>query len=113
MAGKRLFAQVRPSATTPQDAYTPQNDNIDHVLQYVHVANTTISTSTFSIYLPQLGTTYDDGTVLFRNIEIDAYSTIQIDMGREGIVIPYGSTLGVRANTANSITFTLHGELQR
>lgn len=102
----KLLGQSAPSSTTAATAYS-RPASTEAVIRNIVVCNTTAVSAAFRIFHHDSGTTYNAGTALFYDVTIAANTTVQIDCF---ICMNTASgTIGVRTDTANSLTFSIYG----
>jgi len=92
--------------TSPVSIYSPGGSVIGIIRQIV-ICNHESTADEFGIWLDNDGTTYDDDTALFEDVEIAANSTVILD-----VFWPMNNVAGnltVKAKTANTLTFTVFG----
>lgn len=104
-----VIGQLRPSNTTAAAAYTKPVKKIP-LVSSIFIANTTTASAKYSIYLDADGTTYNESTALFFNVELLANSTALVEF--KGSIIIDGGSIGVKTDTANALTFTIFGEIK-
>jgi hypothetical protein len=102
---KRLLAQSRPSGTSAVSAYSPSYET---VIRSIVVCNQGGTTPSFSIYLDDDGTTYDETTALFWSVPLAANETVIIDAGWD--MTNSAGNLAVQTSIANDVTFTIFGD---
>jgi hypothetical protein len=105
----RELGQLRPANTTAASLVSPATRQ-RAIVTSIHVCNTTASSADFRIFIDEDGTTYDQTTALYYDVNVPANSTVLID----DIVLPVPSTgnLAVRTDTNSAFTFTAYGYLE-
>lgn len=110
--------QVRPLDTSFVTAYTAGTE--ETLITSIYVANTTNSKVDYSICLDVDGTTFNESTALFWEVEVDANNTILVEgnfplthINTNGISTPTQGSLAVKSSTANALTFTINGRRRR
>jgi len=104
------LAQVRNNNTSANSALSSTKRQ-KYVVTSILVCNQTGSSATYSIYLDQNGTTYDQTTALFYAVTLAANSTALIEFIGG---LPLGTrsaagNLAVQNGTSNAITFSIYG----
>lgn len=88
----------------PADTSTSETTTI---IKTICVCNYTASPATFSIYLDDDGTTYDNTTVMFGGATISGHTTVQIDT-LWAMDNPSGN-LAVATSVNSAVTITVFG----
>lgn len=76
------------------------------IVREIIVSNHEATDESYSIWWDDNGTTYDDDSVLFEDVEIAANSTDVIDCW---LPMDAAGHLAVKASNANKLTFTVSG----
>jgi hypothetical protein len=100
----RQLAQSRPGTTGATSAYSPSYET---TVTSVVVCNQGGTTPSFSIYLDDDGTTYDETTALFWSVPMTTNETVIIDC--EWHMTNTAGNLAVQTSIANDVTFTVFG----
>lgn len=98
--------QQRPGGTTAVEFLSRASGNDAMLLRSIVVANVTSSAAKYSIYLDLDGTTYDQGTALFREVSLPANESDIIDFEGDPVSIDGSTSIGVQTDTASALTFT-------
>jgi len=102
--------RVRPNSTSATVIFTPRG-GVRYIGKLLIVANVSAAKRKFSVYYDDDGTTYDDDSVLYSEIEIPGNTTWEIDFGGVGLPINESSgNLAVQTDVADDINFTLFGD---
>lgn len=105
-----ILAQSRPANTTAASAYSPPTNNIRAEITLIVVCNTSGSSAKFRIFIDDDGTTYDESTALFWDIDVPVDTTVEIlDHHSSYWMTKSVGNLAVRTDTANAFTFTVFG----
>lgn len=105
----KQLAQVRPASNVAASAVLKRPMTTLSISSVV-VVNTTSGAATYSIFLDQDGSTYDQTTALYYNTALAANTTITIELN-----LPFprhrsnSGNFAVQSNTANALTFTING----
>lgn len=94
------------ATTAPTSIYSPGTD-IETVIRQITVANTSSTTKDFIVYLDNNGTTYDDTTTLFYQIDVPKNSSLQLNVFIA--MNDVAGNLAVSASANNAITFSVYG----
>ena len=100
------LGQLRPANTTAASIYSPAAATTA-IAKNLVVCNTSAAAAKFRFFQDLNGTTYDETTALFWDVELLVGETLQIDM-----YAPADDATGnfaVRTDTASALTFTLSG----
>ena len=104
---EQILGQVRnTTGGTAESIYSPGSGETG-VIRTIVVCNTTMSADSFSIFLDNDGTTYDESTALYFDEGIAANETIVIS-----VYLPMNNSSGnlaVECATTNAVTFTVAG----
>ena len=106
----RTLAQSHAPNTSAYTIYGPDSRSGAGVRNIV-ICNTGGNAATASVYLDYDGNTFSNATAIAFSMYIPAFSTQMIEFGEPGLILSgqTGSKLGVQANTANVVTFTVLG----
>lgn len=104
---EKQLGQVRnTTGGTAESLYSP-GSGVTAIIKQICVSNQTGSADTFSIYVDDDGTTYDEETSLFKDVAIAANDTVLINcwiaMDNDA------GNLAVEAATTDAVTFTAFG----
>ena len=102
----KQLGQAAPANTTAVSIYSPAS-GINAILKTLVIANNTASAVKYRVFHDDDGTTYDESTALFYDVELNANSTDVIPLNA-GISDSDGN-IAVRTETADALTFTLYG----
>ena len=103
---EKQLGQLRPANTTAASIYSPAA-NVTGVIKTVVVCNTSAAAATFRIFHDDNGTTYDESTALFWDVNVNPGQTVDFDT-----FAPMNDSTGnfaVRTGTASALTFTVYG----
>ena len=104
---EQILGQVRNTAGgTAESIYSPGAGETG-VIRTIFVCNQTSGADTFSIYLDNDGTTYDEETALYHDVAIAANTTLVL-----AVYLPMNNAAGnlaVEAATTDAVTFTVAG----
>lgn len=103
---EKLLGQARENSTSAVTVYTlPARTTA--VVKNMTVCNQTGSVATVRIFLDDDGTTYDQSTALFYDLELQANETLSFTsfMGMSTA----GGSIGYSNGTANAVTITIFG----
>ena len=103
---EKILAQVRPSVNTAVTAYTVPASTTT-IISTIHICNTSSVDVTFRIFMDDTGSTYDETTALYYDVDIRSKETykIQTHIGMHQA----GGTLGIAVSQASTCTFTFNG----
>ena len=103
---EKILGQVRPTDATNTTLYT-LSALTTVIITTIHVCNTSSSDVTFRIFADAIGSTYDETTAIYYDVELTSNETIKIQthIGLDTA----GGTIGVRTNNGNTLTFTANG----
>ena len=103
---EKTLGQTQPTTTFAASLYSP-GASTTAIIRRILVCNTTAAANTFSIYLDDDGSTYNDTTALYRDTAITANSTTEI---KTFIAMDDSSgNLAVQASANSTVTFTAFG----
>ena len=103
---EKQLGQARPANTTAASIYSPPASTTG-IIKNIVICNTSAAAAKMRIFLDDDGTTYDETTALFWDVQIDIESSIQLDV-HQGMNNSSGN-LAVRTDVADALTFTVHG----
>jgi hypothetical protein len=103
----KMLGQLRPADTTAAAIYTKAQDS-KVWLDKMYVCNTTGSTATFKLCIDEDGSTYDETTALYWNVDVPTKKTEPIDL--KAYLDTANGSVGVATGTNDALTFTLFGE---
>lgn len=103
---EKQLGQRRDNDTLTHSIYSPAA-GVTAIVKSIVVCNTSASEATFSLFIDDDGTTYDESTTLFPDISLDAKSTVQIDTYYT-MNDPTGN-LAYQQGSPNAITITVFG----
>lgn len=109
LAPGALLAQVRPATTAAVTAFTASQ--LPTEITTIKACNTSGAARTCRIFHDDDGSTYDESTALYWDIDIPANKTLEISAEAEktGIYVAKDGTIGVRSDAASGITFSMYG----
>ena len=102
-----LLGQSRPANTTAVSIYSPVSGQHTKITKIV-ICNTASTTQKFRIFLHNTGTTYDETTALFWDINVPTETTVEIE--GDWWIDDSSGNLAVRTDSASAFTFTIFGE---
>ena len=100
------LAQSRPSGTTAENLFTA-TDKTD--ITRIVICNTTGATAKYSIYHDDDGSTFDESTALYFEVDLAANSSIELADFVRYLTLPKDAQIGVKTSVASALTFTLYG----
>ena len=102
------LAQLRPANTTANNAFTAE---IETEVTLIVICNTTAADRRFSIYHDDDGVVFTDDTALYRNVLVDAQSTVVLELQHAGggISVAEGGSIAVQSDLASALAFSLYG----
>lgn len=103
---EKQLGQLRPANTTAASLYSP-GAGVTTIIASVVVCNTTGTSAKFRVFLDDDGTTYDETTALFYDVDIEANTTVQVDTFYA--MNNSSGNLAVRTDTNDALTFTCFG----
>lgn len=101
----KQIAQYQMEATAVS-VYAPAT-NVETHIQTITIANTTTVNKWFSLWIDDDGSTYDDSTIMFHEVDVEPNTTLLLEVD-----IYMNNKLGnlaVQAETVNNLTITLFG----
>ena len=111
---KQHLAQSKPTWTTSSSILSPIEDQTI-IIQQIIVCNTTASAATFSIFLDNDGTTYDQTTALIYGYELGANDMMMFSFGQDAesglYLTDVSGSLALKSDTASALTFTINGAI--
>lgn len=102
----KQLGQLRPGVTSAVELYSPAAST-ETIVKTVTVCNTTAGAVTFRIFHDDDGTTYDQTTALYYDVNIAANTTTPIEINI--MLDDSSSSLAVSTSNANALTFTAYG----
>ena len=101
------LGQLRPANTTAASLFSPTSGEV--LIKTVVVCNTSGASAKYRVFLDDDGTTYDETSALFWDIELpaDTTDTIEINLMMDNT----SGNLAVRTDTNSAITFTATGSV--
>ena len=103
---EKQLAQARENSTNAVSIYSPA-EKITAIIKSVALCNQTGSNATFSIFVDDNGTTYDESTALYFGEALAANTTREINAF--WAMNDATGNLAYQSNTANAITITVFG----
>lgn len=104
----KQLGQSRPSGTSAGSLYSPSSGE-ETVVHNIIVCNTSTSSAKYSIYIDDDGTTYDQSTALFYEVDLAAKASVAIEV--KLCMNNSNGNLAVQTDTASALTFTANGEV--
>jgi hypothetical protein len=103
----KMLGQLRPADTTAATLYTKAQDS-KVWLDQLFICNTTGSPATYRVCIDEDGSTYDETTALYWDVDLATKVSIVIDL--KAYLDTASGSVGVRSGTSDALTFTLFGE---
>ena len=103
---EKQLGQLRPANTTAASLYSPAASTT-WVAKTLIICNTTTALAKARVFHDEDGSTYDETTALFWDMEIDPGESAVIDGLLSGSTA--AGNVGVRTDTNSALTFTLYG----
>ena len=103
---EKLLGQLRPADTSNASLYSP-GSGVTAIIKAIFICNTSGAVATARLFLDDDGTTYDETTAFFWDVEIAADTTLEIDSFIS--MNNANGNLAVRTDTADALTFTAFG----
>lgn len=101
----KQLGQLRPADTNAASIYSPAAST-DAVGLSLKVCNTTGTDATCRVFHDDDGTTYDETTALFYDVNAPANQTLTLGIGS---MDNDAGNIAVRSSTSSALTFTLYG----
>ncbi len=101
----RVLGQLRPADTNAASLYSPPGEAEPFFITVV-ISNTTGSTASYRVFLDDDGTTYDQTTALYYDVDLATKTAIRIPIG---VMNNPDGNLAVRSETNDALTFTALG----
>ena len=98
------LAQVRENSTNAVKIYSPASDETVQV--FLKIVNTTTSVVAVRVFHDEDGTTYDEGTSIAWDININPGQILEID---KIFMEAAAGNLAYRSATSNALTATVYG----
>jgi len=103
---EKQLGQKRENSTNAVSVYSPAAE-VTAIISSIRICNNTGSSRTFSLFVDDDGTTYDESTAIYFNSPLTANETLAIDgfmaMNNSSGNLAYSSSL------ANAVTITVFG----
>ena len=108
---RRQLAQLRPDTTSAVTLFSPTT-NRPYSLDLIIATNNTSNSVDITMYHDAVGATYDDTTCVLATAPLKAGETLQYFLS--GGLADYQSAggVGVKTSIADSVNFTVYGELK-
>ena len=103
---EKQLGQLRPANTTAASIYSP-GSGVTAIIRNITVTNVTNVATQFSLFHDDDGTTYDETTALFFEVDIPKKTTVQITAFTA--MNDASGNLAVKTETADSLNFTVYG----
>ena len=111
LAGQQL-GQLRPANTTAASIFSPGSGETGHI-KGIFICNLTALVVKYRLFVDDDGSTFDETTALFFDIEIKANATHVLKLsGFEISMDDETGNFGVRTDTNNALNFTLFGGIE-
>lgn len=107
---RRLLAQLRPDSTSAVTLFSPST-NRPYSLDLIIATNNTSSAVDITLYHDAAGSTYDDTTCVLATAPLKSGETLQFYLSTGLADYRAAGGLGVKTSTADSVAFTVYGEL--
>lgn len=101
-----ILAQARENSTSAVSLFSP-SDGKQYFLNELKVCNVSGAAVNYRIFLDADGTTYDQTTALYYDIQLQAGQTDEIVLNLP--LYSSSGNLAIYNSVANAINFTLHG----
>ena len=103
---EKQLGQARENSTNAVSVYSP-GVSTTAIISSIRICNNTGSARTFSLFLDDDGTTYDESTAIYFNAPLTANQTLAID----GFMAMNNSSgnLAYSASLAQAVTITVFG----
>jgi hypothetical protein len=108
---RRLLAQLRPAATSAVTLFSPTT-NRPYNLDLIVATNNTAHSVNITMYHDAAGNTYDDTTCVLATTPLKPGETLQYVLSVGLADYRAAGGLGVKTSTADSVNFTVYGELE-
>jgi hypothetical protein len=102
------LAQSRPGNTNAASVYSPSSGQ-EILIKSIIISNTTASSAKFRIFHDDDGSTYDETTSLYWDIEVPPNTSANIEMNI--MMNVDAGNLAIRTDTASALTFSLYGSI--
>ena len=99
------LGQLRPANTTAASLFSPTSGEV--LVKTVTVANVSAASAKFRVFHDDNGTTYDETTALFWDVEVPVGTSAVIEINV--MMDDASGNLGVRTDTASAFNFTVYG----
>lgn len=111
------LAQIRPSNTSFNTAYSSDDPA---VITSISICNVSAGTAKASVCIDRDGTTFDETTAIMWGASIPTGTTVLVEVetsliniNTTGLSDVTQGSIGVKTDTANALTFTIHGREKR
>lgn len=103
---EKQLGQARAGNTTATSVYSPASSTTA-IIKMLTLCNTSAATASFRIFVDDDGTTYDETTALYWDVDLAANQSVEIDTF---IAMNDSSgNLAYRTSVASAITITVFG----
>ena len=92
--------------TTAANIFVNQSPSGTSAITTIHLCNFTNATQTANIYIVPIGSSANNGTIIYSNVSLTAYNT-QIVYAEKFILGNIGDAVMANSSTPNSITATV------
>lgn len=102
----KQLGQLTPANTTAASLYSPAA-NTETIIKSIIICNTGNTSNKYRIFHDAAGTTYDESTALFWDIQLNKESTeiLEFNLAMNGST----GNLAIRTDSADDLTFTCYG----
>jgi hypothetical protein len=102
-----ILAQNNLSTTNATQVF---NNSKTTEIRVIHICNVTASAITYRIHYAKNGGSYSTSNALFYDINLPGNTSDIIEYATESFVMGQTrETIGIRCNTADALTYTIHG----
>ena len=107
----KILGQTRPSSTTAESIYSPDEKTKIARINGLLIVNTTAVPTTFRIFADNDGAVFDEDSALFFDNPLPGSTTVELSFDALPLTLNNSAAnIGVATGTANAVTFTLFGE---
>lgn len=103
---EKQLGQARENSTSAVSVYSPASSTTA-IIKSVVIGNTSGAAATFRLFVDDDGSTYDESTALYWDVNIPADSSMQIDTYWP--MNDSNGNLAYRSSVANALTITVFG----
>tara|TARA_R110000851_G_scaffold113151_1_gene237665 strand:- start:255 stop:599 length:345 start_codon:yes stop_codon:yes gene_type:complete len=103
---EKIMGQARENSTSAVTVYTLPS-RTTAIIKSIVVCNTSGSDTTFRVFIDDDGSTYDQSTALFYDVDLPADETLTFDSFTAMSTV--NGTIGYSSGLANAVTVTIFG----